>query len=168
MSRIVQLQITLPIERKYEIPTEQSSMYTTLFPDKNTSPVYCHRNGLLFAADSIEWLQQVESCSVDLVFADPPYNIKKADWDKFESQEQYIAWSLLWIKEAARILKPTGSLYICGFSEILADLKHPSMRYFKGCKWLVWNYRNKANWSARGGNYGSQLPPAKANGLMCD
>jgi len=52
---------------------------------------------------------------------------------------------LQWISEASRILKPTGSLYICGFSEILADLKHPAMHYFSGCKWLIWHYRNKAN-----------------------
>ena len=75
----------------------------------------------------------------------PAHNIKKADWDKFDSQEQYIEWSLQWISEAARILKPTGSLYICGFSEILADLKHPAMRFFSSCKWLIWHYRNKAN-----------------------
>jgi len=50
-----------------------------------------------------------------------------------------------WIKEASRVLKKTGTLYICGFSEILADLKHPSMKYFKGCKWLIWYYKNKAN-----------------------
>ncbi len=83
--------------------------------------------------------------SVDIVFADPPYNIKKADWDTFESQEKYIQWSMQWIEEAARVLKPTGSLYICGFSEILADLKHPASRLFKSCKWLVWHYKNKAN-----------------------
>ena len=47
--------------------------------------------------------------------------------------------------EAARILKPTGSLYICGFSEILADLKHPASRYFASCRWLIWHYKNKAN-----------------------
>ncbi|MDR0525347.1 MAG: site-specific DNA-methyltransferase, partial [Spirochaetaceae bacterium] len=38
-----------------------------------------------------------------------------------------------------------GTLYVCGFSEILADLKHPAMRFFAECKWLVWYYRNKAN-----------------------
>jgi site-specific DNA-methyltransferase (adenine-specific) len=92
-------------------------------------------------------LKQIKSETIDIIFADPPYNIKKADWDKFESQEQYIEWSMLWIKEAARILKTTGSLYICGFSEILADIKHPSMQYFNGCKWLVWSYKNKANLS---------------------
>nr|WP_113757890.1 site-specific DNA-methyltransferase [Brevibacillus laterosporus] len=106
---------------------------------------YEHPNGKLYCGDSIEWLKSLESESVDLVFADPPYNIKKADWDTFESQEVYIEWSLQWIREASRVLKKTGSLYICGFSEILADLKHPSSKYFKGCRWLVWHYKNKAN-----------------------
>lgn len=106
---------------------------------------YEHTNGCLYQGDSLEWLASLDSHSVDLVFADPPYNIKKADWDNFDSQEHYIEWSMQWIKQASRILKPTGSLYVCGFSEILADLKHPAMRYFKGCRWLVWHYKNKAN-----------------------
>src|SRR5690606_8953708 len=36
-------------------------------------------------------------------------------------------------------------LYICGFSEILADIKLPAQKFFKGCRWLVWHYKNKAN-----------------------
>jgi site-specific DNA-methyltransferase (adenine-specific) len=106
---------------------------------------YEHPNGKLFLGDSLAWLTTLESDSMDLIFADPPYNIKKADWDNFESQEVYIEWSLRWVKEAARILKKTGSMYICGFSEILADLKHPASKYFHTCRWLVWHYRNKAN-----------------------
>lgn len=106
---------------------------------------YEHPNGKLFLGNSIDCLKRLETESVDLVFADPPYNIKKADWDNFESQEIYIQWSISWIEQAARVLKKTGSLYICGFSEILADLKHPSSKYFESCRWLVWNYRNKAN-----------------------
>ena len=109
------------------------------------SVYYEHPNGKLFQGDSLIWLKSLESNSIDLVFADPPYNIKKAEWDNFSSQEAYIAWSMLWIEEAARVLKDTGSLYVCGFSEILADLKHPASRYFHACRWLVWNYRNKAN-----------------------
>jgi len=112
---------------------------------KEPQKYYKHPNGELWLGNSIEWLRGLESESVDLIFADPPYNIKKADWDNFESQEKYIEWSMKWVKEAARVLKNTGSLYICGFSEILADLKHPSSKYFKSCRWIVWHYKNKAN-----------------------
>lgn len=106
---------------------------------------YSHPHGQLYQGNSIDWLKSIESETIDLIFADPPYNIKKADWDNFENQEHYIEWSLKWIGEASRILKSTGSLYICGFSEILADLKRPASQYFKGCRWLIWHYKNKAN-----------------------
>lgn len=106
---------------------------------------YQHPNGALYQGDSLDWLRSLEPESVDLVFADPPYNIKKADWDTFDDQEAYIEWSLRWIEQAARVLKPTGTLYVCGFSEILADLKRPAMQYFQRCRWLVWHYKNKAN-----------------------
>jgi site-specific DNA-methyltransferase (adenine-specific) len=98
--------------------------------------------------DAIDWLHSLKTESVDLIFADPPYNIKKAEWDDFESHQQYVTWSLNWVEQAARVLKSTGTLYICGFSEILADLKLPASRFFQGCRWLVWHYKNKANLGA--------------------
>lgn len=106
---------------------------------------FSHPNGEIWLSDAIEWLRTLPDNSTDLVFADPPYNIKKAEWDSFESQQEYVNWSLLWIREVSRVLKPNGTLYICGFSEILADLKLPSMKYFKGCRWIIWHYKNKAN-----------------------
>lgn len=114
-------------------------------PDTGSRLHYAHPNGKLFYGDSLEWLRTVEPESVDLIFADPPYNINKADWDNFESEEKYIAWSVAWIEQASRVLKANGSLYVCGFSEILANIKHPAMRFFKSCRWLVWHYKNKAN-----------------------
>lgn len=104
-----------------------------------------HPHGKLFQGDAIDWLRSLPSESVNLIYADPPYNIKKADWDNFASQEKYIEWSLKWIAEASRILKKDGSMYVCGFSEILADIKHPSMKFFASCRWIVWHYKNKAN-----------------------
>lgn len=115
------------------------------FADDTVRAVYSNEWGSLFFGDSIAWLASLPSASVNLIFADPPYNIRKADWDSFESQEAYIKWSMEWISEASRVLVDDGSLFICGFSEILADLKHPSMRYFSSCRWLVWHYKNKAN-----------------------
>lgn len=104
-----------------------------------------HPNGKLFQGNAIDWLVSLETESADLIFADPPYNIKKAEWDNFETQEKYIEWSMKWIEQAARVLKANGTMYVCGFSEILADIKHPAMKLFKSCRWIVWHYKNKAN-----------------------
>jgi site-specific DNA-methyltransferase (adenine-specific) len=131
----------LPLFKKVIIP-ENNDVVSN---DKPVSLSYKDELGELYLGDSIKWLESIKKGSVDLVFADPPYNIKKAEWDSFKNQEEYIEWSTVWIKLASEILKPNGTLYICGFSEILADLKRPSMKYFKGCRWIVWHYKNKAN-----------------------
>jgi len=101
--------------------------------------------GQLFFGDSLEWLASLPPKSVDLCFADPPYNLRKAHWDSFASHEHYVAWSRQWMELAARVLKPSGSLYICNFSEVLADIKVAAMPFFHSCRWLIWHYKNKAN-----------------------
>ncbi len=101
--------------------------------------------GKLYNLDAFDFMKSLESESIDLIFADPPYNIKKAEWDTFNSQKEYVEWSMEWIREAERVLTKSGSLYVCGFSEIIADIKWAASDLFKGCKWLVWYYRNKAN-----------------------
>jgi site-specific DNA-methyltransferase (adenine-specific) len=127
---------------------ELESINVLDFNDHNIDelPVFMETEyGKLFNIDAIELLRYIPDQSVDLVFADPPYNIKKAQWDTFESQKAYIDWSMKWISEVHRILTDRGSLFICGFSEILADIKWAASSYFRGCKWLIWYYRNKAN-----------------------
>lgn len=101
--------------------------------------------GKLYQEDCISWLKTCPSGEAEMFFADPPYNIKKAEWDTFESQQQYIEWSIAWITEAHRILSDTGTMYIMGFPEILAHIKVAASPMFVGCKWLTWYYRNKAN-----------------------
>lgn len=101
--------------------------------------------GRLEAGDCIEGLRQLETGSIDLVVADPPYGIKKAEWDSWASRKDYVSWSAGWLTEVARVLKPEGSAYVMGFSEVLADLKWACADLFEGCRWLVWSYRNKGN-----------------------
>ena len=55
--------------------------------ERGYQPQVIAPEGTIFQGDSITWLRSLEPASVDLIFADPPYNIKKADWDNFESQE---------------------------------------------------------------------------------
>jgi site-specific DNA-methyltransferase (adenine-specific) len=102
--------------------------------------------GTLWRADVLELLGTLADGSVDLVIADPPYAISKERWDDFASIDAYVDWCDAWLAEVERVLAPTGSAYVCGFSEILADVKARSARRFAGgCRWLIWYYRNKAN-----------------------
>jgi site-specific DNA-methyltransferase (adenine-specific) len=102
--------------------------------------------GALWRADVLELLGTLADGSVDLVIADPPYAISKERWDDFASIDAYVDWCDAWLAAVERVLAPAGSAYVCGFSEILADVKARSARRFTGgCRWLVWYYRNKAN-----------------------
>ena len=114
---------------------------------RGAGPTCAHRGdgGELWHSDALALLGTLADASVDLVVTDPPYAIAKAEWDEFESLEAYVDWCDTWIAEVARVLAPHGSAYVCGFSEILADVKARSARRFSACRWLVWSYRNKAN-----------------------
>ena len=114
---------------------------------RKRGPTRAHTVGgsQLWHADVLELLGTLDDGSVDLVVTDPPYAIAKAEWDEFESLEAYVDWCDTWLAEIARVLAPHGSAYVCGFSEILADVKARSAKRFASCRWLIWYYRNKAN-----------------------
>lgn len=93
--------------------------------------------------DVLIGLSKIPDNSVDVIISDPPYNIKK-DFGECKDDmplEDYLKWCDDWIKESLRVLKPTGTLYVYGFSEILAHIFANTKCDFK--KWLVWHYSNK-------------------------
>lgn len=114
---------------------------------RKPGPTRAHADprGELWHADVFSLLGRLPDHSVDLVVTDPPYAIAKEEWDEFESLAAYVDWCDSWLAEIARVLAPHGSAYVCGFSEILADVKARSAKRFAGCRWLVWYYKNKAN-----------------------
>jgi site-specific DNA-methyltransferase (adenine-specific) len=92
----------------------------------------------------IEHIAGSES-SVQMVFVDPPYNIGKAEWDTFDDEE-YLEWTIDWVDSLGDILEEDGSVFVMGFSEILADIKYRLSRevdWIDSIRWLVWHYRNK-------------------------
>jgi site-specific DNA-methyltransferase (adenine-specific) len=92
--------------------------------------------------DVIEGLKKIEDNSVDIIISDPPYNIGK-DFGPYKDNmefNKYLEWCDSWIIECIRILKPNGSFFIYGFSEILA---HISVRIELDKRWLIWHYTNK-------------------------
>ncbi len=86
--------------------------------------------GKIHQGDCIELLKQIPDNSVDLIFADPPYNLQlngelyrpnqtKVDavndsWDKFGSKEEYDKFTYLWMSECYRVLKHSGSFWVIG------------------------------------------------------
>lgn len=63
----------------------------------------------IIQGDSLKVLKQIDSKSINLIICDPPYNIKKAKWDKIPN---YIEWLGSILLELQRVLKDNGSFYL--------------------------------------------------------
>ena len=90
--------------------------------------------------------------SVDLVFADPPFNIGY-DYDVYDdrrSVSEYLGWSSRWIKEVHRCLTPTGTFWLAIGDEFAAELKIAAQDAGFVCRsWVIWYYTFGVN-CARG------------------
>lgn len=89
--------------------------YSTLFFEKNISPYYRSNNGILFSDDCMTVLPMIKDSSINMIFADPPFNIGKIYRNNTNdnlSDAEYISWCKLWIKECVRVLNRGGSLFI--------------------------------------------------------
>ena len=96
----------------------------------------------IYNEDCILGMKKIQSDSVDIIICDPPYNIGKDFGNNSDKQKMndYLIWCDEWIAECLRIIKPTGTLYIYGFSEILAFIR---TRIDCNVRWLIWHYTNK-------------------------
>ena len=94
--------------------------------------------------DTLVVLPTLQAESAQIIIADPPYNIGKDFGNDSDRQpmDEYLKWSEKWIKECLRILKPNGTMFIYGFSEILA-LILSKIPYDIHRRWIVWHYTNK-------------------------
>ena len=145
---------------------------------KNSLPI-----NQILPGDTIDHLKSLPENSIDVIFADPPYNLQlenelsrpdsskvnavNDDWDQFDSFKDYDNFSRLWLKEAQRILKPNGTIWVIGsyhnifrIGYILQDLgywilndiiwqKANPMPNFKGTRFtnahetIIWASKNK-------------------------
>ena len=85
---------------------------------------------IILNKDCLTGLAELPSGSVDLVFADPPYNLQLTgeltrpdqsvvdgvnnSWDQFDSFKAYDHFSEAWLKECHRVLKPNGAIWVIG------------------------------------------------------
>ena len=88
------------------------------------------KKNTILLGDSLKIMKTIPSKSVDLIFADPPYNLQlkdtlyrpdqttveavTQDWDKFNTYKEYDNFTEQWLKESKRILKKGGALWVIG------------------------------------------------------
>ncbi|MBI4717399.1 MAG: site-specific DNA-methyltransferase [Planctomycetes bacterium] len=89
-------------------------------------------------------MERIEPGSVDLVFADPPFNIGY-DYDVYDDRraaDDYLTWSRKWIDGVKRVLKPDGAFWLAIGDEFAAELKVLATRDvgFHCRSWVIWFY----------------------------
>lgn len=92
-------------------------------------PYFHQDNFVLYQGDSLKLLQLLPENSVDMIFADPPYNlsnggftvhagrrvsVNKGEWDKSKGFEDDYEFHRKWLEACKRILKPNGTLWVSG------------------------------------------------------
>ena len=105
-------------------------------------PVALKKNRI-YQGDCIEQLAKLDKGSVDLVFADPPFNIgyEYDVYDDAQSAEDYLKWSGKWIKGVHRVLKSDGTFWLAIGDEYAAELKIESQKAGFHCRsWVIWYY----------------------------
>lgn len=115
---------------------------------------------MVILGDSLTVLRQIKSKSIDLIFADPPYNINKDfgnNKDKWDSVKDYIEWCKSWINECMRVLKDSGTMYFMTATQHMPYLDvYVSETYNVLCR-IIWSYDSSGVQSKK--MYGSLYEP---------
>ncbi len=102
-----------------------------------------NNNSLVMLSDCMRALSEIKDKSVNLIFADAPYNIGKDfgnNKDQWESVEAYIEWCKQWINECMRVLKDDGTMYFMTATQHMPYLDvFVSENYNVLCR-IVWTY----------------------------
>lgn len=98
----------------------------------------------IYKQDCIKGLAKVEPSTIDLAFADPPFNIGY-EYDVYHdsrSDDEYLDWSRRWIDGVWKALKPTGTFWLAIGDEYAAELKVIAQKDvgFRCRSWVLWYY----------------------------
>jgi len=93
--------------------------------------------------DAIEALKSIPDESIDLIFADPPYNIGKnfnGKIEKWKTEESYLVWCYEWIDLCIQKLKPNGSFYVMTATQFMPFLDLYIRNKLTILSRIVWSY----------------------------
>ncbi len=106
--------------------------------EKNNS-----ENACILLGDSLKILKFFKNNSVNLIFADPPYNIGKDfgnNTDRWKTKESYISWCKEWLTECMRILKDDGTMYFMTATQFMPYLDVFVSDHYNVLSRIIWSY----------------------------
>lgn len=114
----------------------------------------------IVVGDCLNILSQIEENTVDVCFADPPFNLNKKykGYADRKATEEYLDWCRIWLREAVRVTKPTGSIFIHNIPKWLT--------YYAGILNEIAYFRHWIAWDAMSAPLGKTLLPAHYGILM--
>ncbi|HMF57308.1 MAG TPA: site-specific DNA-methyltransferase [Pyrinomonadaceae bacterium] len=129
-----------------ESSSEESSLDTTLLTASNEwKGLTTLELNKVYQGDCISFLERVSTLYprelFDLVFADPPYNLKKG-YDQYEdalAEQHYIEWCNRWLDGMARTLKPGGSLFVLNLPKWAIHHAAYLNRHLEFRHWITWD-----------------------------
>lgn len=119
-----------------------------------------NEDSMALCADSLSILKMIKNNSVDLIFADPPYNIGKDfgnDSDKWQDKNKYIEWCKEWTDECFRILKDNGTFYFMNATQHIPYLDVYVSEKYNILSRIIWTYDSSGVQSKK--NFGSLYEP---------
>lgn len=126
-----------------EVDSVPSFDFATLFSDTQNIEAIDNGYSMAICGECIWTLKKVKSKSVNLIFADAPYNIGKDfgnNNDHWESVSTYIEWCEKWIDECMRVLKDDGTMYFMTATQHMPYLDaYVSEKYNVLCR-IIWTY----------------------------
>ena len=134
--------------------------FDSLFYDINAFEEIHNGNSMAILGDCINVLKNMKNNSVNLIFADAPYNIGKDfgnNSDKWDSVQSYIDWCKIWIDECLRVLVENGTMYFMTATQHMPYLDiYATENYNVLCR-IVWTYDSSGVQSKK--LYGSLYEP---------
>ena len=107
----------------------------------------------IILGNCLEVMKIIPDESIDVTFADPPFNLKKSynNYDDKKSNEEHLEWCKQWLKEMVRVTKPTGSIFVHNIPKWLI--------YFATYLNEIAIFRHWIAWDAMGAPLGKTLLP---------
>jgi len=142
-----------PLNRTMTLSDDEIALYKGRFAKLDSPSIVEDVRDKIVCNDVFHALPNLPHASVDLMFADPPYNLNKSFNDRQfrkTSLDEYTEWLDSWLSQTVRILKPTASVYICGDWRCSTAIHRIGEKYFIPQNRITWEREKgrgaKSNW----------------------